>query len=79
MNVPSARPPTQNGQEKPSPKEFVEKTVQNLLALLGLSHTKNTVVGDAFVRGVSGGERRRTTIAEALTNGAAVTMWDNVS
>lgn len=26
--------------------------------MLGISHTKNTMVGSAYVRGVSGGERK---------------------
>jgi ABC-type multidrug transport system ATPase subunit len=30
-----------------------------LLRMFGLSHAKNTFVGDAFLRGVSGGERKR--------------------
>jgi ABC-type multidrug transport system ATPase subunit len=35
-----------------------------VLAALGLSHTLNTIVGSDFVRGVSGGERKRVSIAE---------------
>lgn len=30
-----------------------------LLRMFGLNHAKNTFVGDAFLRGVSGGERKR--------------------
>ena len=36
-----------------------------------------TVVGNAFVRGVSGGERKRVSIAETLATKSAVTCWDN--
>ena len=40
------------------------------MAMYGISHTINTRVGNDFVRGVSGGERKRVTIAEA-------SLWDN--
>lgn len=36
-----------------------------MMAMFGLNHTINTRVGDDFVRGVSGGERKRVSIAEA--------------
>jgi len=35
-----------------------------IMAVFGLSHTFNTKVGNDFVRGVSGGERKRVSIAE---------------
>jgi ABC-type multidrug transport system ATPase subunit len=35
------------------------------MATFGLSHTLNTKVGNDFIRGVSGGERKRVSIAEA--------------
>lgn len=35
------------------------------MAIFGLSHTINTKVGNDFIRGVSGGERKRVSIAEA--------------
>lgn len=37
-------------------------------------HTK---VGDAFVRGVSGGEKKRVSIAEAMITKASTQCWDN--
>jgi len=36
-----------------------------IMAVFGLSHTLNTMVGNDFIRGVSGGERKRVSIAEA--------------
>ncbi len=48
-----------------------------LMAMLGLSHTVNTKVGDDYVRGVSGGERKRVSIAEAALSGAPYQFWDN--
>ncbi|KAH9981076.1 ABC-2 type transporter-domain-containing protein [Lactifluus volemus] len=50
-----------------------------LLKMLNMSHTENTLVGDSFVRGVSGGERKRVSIAEMMTTRARVQCWDNSS
>ncbi|KAI9719929.1 MAG: hypothetical protein M1828_005967 [Chrysothrix sp. TS-e1954] len=48
-----------------------------VMAMFGISHTINTNVGNDFVRGVSGGERKRVTIAEAALSGAPLQCWDN--
>ncbi|KAI6916040.1 pleiotropic drug resistance protein, ABC superfamily, partial [Hortaea werneckii] len=48
-----------------------------IMATFGISHTINTRVGNDFVRGVSGGERKRVTIAEAALSGAPLQCWDN--
>ncbi|KAF9890375.1 hypothetical protein FE257_006043 [Aspergillus nanangensis] len=48
-----------------------------VMAMLGLSHTINTQVGNDFVRGVSGGERKRVSIAEATLSGSPLQCWDN--
>ncbi|PVH97817.1 hypothetical protein DM02DRAFT_730276 [Periconia macrospinosa] len=48
-----------------------------IMAVLGISHTFDTRVGDDFVRGVSGGERKRVSIAEASLTGARLQCWDN--
>lgn len=42
-----------------------------LLKLLGIQHTFNTKVGNELIRGVSGGERKRVSIVEAMARGAA--------
>ncbi|KAF5634266.1 ABC1 transport [Fusarium sp. NRRL 52700] len=41
-----------------------------MMAIFGISHTVDTRVGSDFVRGVSGGERKRVSIAEAALTGA---------
>lgn len=46
-------------------------------SLLGLTEAFNTQVGNALIRGISGGEKRRTSIAEALIGGAQFQCWDN--
>ncbi|RMZ87063.1 hypothetical protein DV736_g5713, partial [Chaetothyriales sp. CBS 134916] len=48
-----------------------------LLKMFGISHTKYTRVGNEFVPGVSGGERKRVGIAETLATKSTVVCWDN--
>ncbi|OAL54233.1 BcATRO, ABC transporter [Pyrenochaeta sp. DS3sAY3a] len=48
-----------------------------IMAMFGISHTMDTRVGDDFIRGVSGGERKRVSIAEAALSGAPLQCWDN--
>ncbi|KAH6986775.1 ABC-2 type transporter-domain-containing protein [Ilyonectria destructans] len=47
-------------------REYAEHLRDVTMAIFGISHTKNTRVGDDFIRGVSGGERKRVIIC-----------WDN--
>ena len=60
-----------------SRKDVVKHITQVVMAVYGLSHTYNTKVGDDFVRGVSGGERKRVSIAEMALAGSPVAAWDN--
>lgn len=48
-----------------------------VMAMLGLTHTMNTRVGNEFIRGVSGGERKRVSIAETTLCGCPLQCWDN--
>ncbi|EXJ55394.1 ATPase [Cladophialophora yegresii CBS 114405] len=48
-----------------------------VMATFGIRHTVNTKVGNDFVRGVSGGERKRVSIAEATLSNAPLQCWDN--
>lgn len=48
-----------------------------IMAMFGISHTVHTKVGNDFVRGVSGGERKRVTISEASLSYAPLQCWDN--
>jgi ATP-binding cassette subfamily G (WHITE) protein 2 (SNQ2) len=47
------------------------------LQMFGIEHTRQTLVGDEHVRGVSGGERKRVSLAETLATRASVVCWDN--
>ncbi|KAG5718995.1 Brefeldin A resistance protein [Termitomyces sp. T112] len=60
-----------------SKTEFDQEVMDTLLRMLNISHTKETLVGDEFVRGVSGGERKRVSIAEMMATRARVQCWDN--
>lgn len=51
--------------------------VDALMRMFGISHTRNTLVGNEYVRGVSGGERKRVSIAETLATKSTVVCWDN--
>ena len=45
--------------------------------VFGMTHTMNTLVGNEYIRGVSGGERKRISIIESLATDSSVTCWDN--
>lgn len=62
-----------------TPKEYQHKSKLDLLRAFGISHTINTKVGDQYVRGVSGGERKRLSLAEVLTTNAQIQCWDNAT
>ncbi|KAJ3307835.1 hypothetical protein HDU76_004330, partial [Blyttiomyces sp. JEL0837] len=50
--------------------------IQTILKLYGLVNIQNTKIGDAFLRGVSGGEKKRVTLAEATCIGGSVAAFD---
>ncbi|KAG5727434.1 Brefeldin A resistance protein [Termitomyces sp. T112] len=45
--------------------------------LFGLRHARKTPVGDAAIRGVSGGEKKRVSIAEIFATRPCLGAWDN--
>jgi ATP-binding cassette, subfamily G (WHITE), member 2, PDR len=61
-----------------APREgFSKHMAAVVMNIFGLSHTRNTKVGNDFVRGVSGGERKRVSIAEMALAGSPIAAWDN--
>lgn len=60
-----------------SRKKYAEDVRDATIAALGLSHAVDTKVGNDIVRGISGGERKRTSIAEVLIAGSSLQCWDN--
>jgi ATP-binding cassette, subfamily G (WHITE), member 2, SNQ2 len=58
-------------------REMYIKTVTDiLLTVFGLNHVRNTLVGDASIRGISGGEKKRVSITEALATRSLINSWD---
>ncbi|KAH6981773.1 ABC-2 type transporter-domain-containing protein [Ilyonectria sp. MPI-CAGE-AT-0026] len=57
--------------------DFADHLRDVVMAMFGISHTINTRVGNEYIRGVSGGERKRVTISEAALSGAPLQCWDN--
>ncbi|KAK9775327.1 putative ABC-2 type transporter-domain-containing protein [Seiridium cardinale] len=57
--------------------KFKQDVITMLLRMFNIEHTRHTVVGNALVRGVSGGERKRVSIAEMMITNACVLSWDN--
>ena len=53
--------------------------VEYIIKILGLQRCADTVVGNAMVRGVSGGEKKRVTTGEILVGGARVLLMDEIS
>ncbi|OJT05939.1 Brefeldin A resistance protein [Trametes pubescens] len=60
-----------------SREDHVLRMVEVLETVFGLRHVKDTLVGDASVRGVSGGEKKRVSISEALAARSLLNSWDN--
>ncbi|KAL4893646.1 ABC-2 type transporter-domain-containing protein [Aspergillus ambiguus] len=63
-----------------TPKRYQEKIPRYLEIygrVFGMSHTMDTLVGNEYIRGVSGGERKRISIIESLATDSSVSCWDN--
>ncbi|PFH49073.1 hypothetical protein AMATHDRAFT_148472 [Amanita thiersii Skay4041] len=48
-----------------------------LISIFGLGHARHTPIGNAAIRGVSGGEKKRVSLAEVLATRACLAAWDN--
>ncbi|KAH7310275.1 putative ABC multidrug transporter [Rhexocercosporidium sp. MPI-PUGE-AT-0058] len=57
--------------------QYCKYFAQVAMDIFGISHTYNTKVGNDFVRGVSGGERKRVSLAEMMVAGVPFCAWDN--
>ncbi|OQV01877.1 hypothetical protein CLAIMM_07167 [Cladophialophora immunda] len=65
--------------EGESRADYKREFLRVVTKLFWIEHTLGTKVGDQFVRGVSGGEKKRVSIAEAMITRASVQGWDNSS
>ena len=63
---------------KGTQKKLIRKELLNmLLKMFNIEHTRHTVVGGHLVRGISGGEKKRLSVAEMLCTNASILSWDN--
>lgn len=58
-------------------KSSIPIIINAMLKMFGITHTANTLVGNEFVRGVSGGERKRVSLSEAFTTKSTAICFDN--
>ena len=62
--------------------EFAQLSAQRvdfMLELLGLREAENTILGNALIRGVSGGQRRRVTLGEMMITNARALFLDEIT
>ncbi len=59
------------------PQSVKNQRVRSWLQLLGLKHVAETVVGNAELRGISGGERRRVSLGAELIAGHRIIIADS--
>lgn len=60
-------------------EEYIAANREFYAKIFGLTHTFDTKVGNDFISGVSGGERKRVSIAEALAAKGSIYCWDNAT
>uniref|UniRef100_A0A8D0L4B9 ATP binding cassette subfamily G member 5 n=1 Tax=Sphenodon punctatus TaxID=8508 RepID=A0A8D0L4B9_SPHPU len=56
--------------------DYIKKKVDAVMAELSLSHVTNNVIGSRIFRGISGGERRRVSIAAQLLQDPKIMLLD---
>ncbi len=70
-------PGKESRNEGESRQDYINEFLHVVSKLFWIEHTMNTKVGNEFVRGVSGGEKKRVSIAEAMITRASIQCWDN--
>uniref|UniRef100_H3GQ62 ABC transporter domain-containing protein n=1 Tax=Phytophthora ramorum TaxID=164328 RepID=H3GQ62_PHYRM len=69
----------ENAEAVAAAQAMVKHSPEVAIQQLGLENCQNTVVGDAMLRGVSGGERKRVTTGEMAFGNKYVLMMDEIS
>jgi ABC-type multidrug transport system ATPase subunit len=64
---------------EPLVSEFASERVAIVLGMLGLERCADTQIGSDMVRGISGGEKRRTVLGEQLVSNARCLFLDEFS
>ncbi|CRH03889.1 ABC transporter G family member 2, putative [Plasmodium relictum] len=57
-------------------KAKLDELVHSVLDIMSLTHVKDTIVGDAFIRGISGGQRKRLSIANEILSNPRLLLMD---
>ncbi|PWN42438.1 putative SNQ2-ABC transporter [Ceraceosorus guamensis] len=73
----SGRRPGLSEDGKSTRDEYTSLAREAIATILGLRHTFNTKVGNELIRGISGGEKKRVSIAELMATRAKVAMYDS--
>lgn len=60
-----------------SRRQYRRVFLKSVAKLFWIEHCLDTKIGNAIIRGVSGGEKKRVSIAEALITKASTQCWDN--
>ncbi|EAU33615.1 hypothetical protein ATEG_05854 [Aspergillus terreus NIH2624] len=60
-----------------SRKAYQETFLSTIAKLFWIEHALGTRVGNELIRGISGGEKKRVSIGEALVTKASTQCWDN--
>lgn len=58
-------------------RQYTDYMSDAVLAMFNLKQAAETKLGDDLIRGVSGGERKRVSLAEAFIGGCPLQSWDN--
>jgi ABC-type multidrug transport system ATPase subunit/ABC-type multidrug transport system permease subunit len=59
--------------------EDIKKKVDDVIDVLGLSECRSTIVGNSQIRGISGGQLKRVTIAESILSNARILCLDEIT
>ena len=54
----------------------IPRFIEVFARAFGMSHVMDTIVGNEYIRGVSGGERKRVSILESLSSNSSINAWD---
>ncbi|KAJ5928919.1 CDR ABC transporter [Penicillium verhagenii] len=60
-----------------SRKDYQQTFLSAIAKLFWIEHAMGTKVGNELIRGVSGGEKKRVSIGEAMVTKASTQCWDN--
>jgi len=64
------------GYSAPTKEIYKDAVLKMLIRIFGLGRCQDTIVGNELIRGISGGERKRLSIAEQVAAGAEIGIWD---